>query len=241
MSDVLPEITRAFESALPSGTRATYTGEDVISLEIVAGLKADLIALNLWGSLLVVFAAALMLRDMRMVLLATIPSLLGAISVLGLSMWLGYPINVLNNVIPILILVLGMADGVHLAGHLKASDDSAYDKVARIGPACALTALTTALAFACIMLTSNAQLFEFAVLGALGTVLAFVLLITTFALLAQVIRPSNRPTSKFANAFASGLPRLSMARPRVVIVATSALLAVSVVGYQQTKAWFPLY
>ena len=40
MSDVLPKITRAFESALPSGTRATFTGEDVISLEIVAGLRA---------------------------------------------------------------------------------------------------------------------------------------------------------------------------------------------------------
>ena len=156
-------------------------------------------------------------------------------------MWLGCPVNVLNNVIPILILVLGMADGVHLAGHLKESDHSAYDTVARIGPPCALTALTTALAFACIMLTSNAQLFEFEVLGALGTSLAFVVFITTCALLAQVIRPSHYPTPKFANAFASGLTRLSMARLRVLIVAASALLAVSVVGYQQTKAWFPLY
>ncbi len=91
------------------------------------------------------------------------------------------------------------------------------------------------------MLTSNAQLFEFEVLGALGTSLAFVVFITTFALLAQVIRPSHYPTPKFANAFASGLTRLSMARPRVLIVAASALLAVSVVGYQQTKAWCPLY
>ena len=83
MSDVLPEITRAFENALPSGTRATFTGEDVISLEIVAGLKADLIVLNLLGSLLVVFAAALMLRDMRMVLLVAIPSLFGGGKCLG--------------------------------------------------------------------------------------------------------------------------------------------------------------
>ncbi len=241
MAETLPLIIAEIESALPSGTSVTFTGEDVISLEIVYGLKDDLIALNLWGSLLVCFAAALLLRDLRMVALAAIPALLGASSVLALAVWLGFPINVLSNVIPILILVLGMADGVHLAGHLKASGDSVRETVLRIGPACALTALTTALAFACIMITSNEQLFEFAVLGALGTLLAFVVLITIFVLLAQVMRFSTRPAPRFAMQFAIALTQFSLRWPRGVILASAALLVISMIGYQQAKPWFPLY
>ncbi|MGB7316637.1 MAG: MMPL family transporter [Planktotalea sp.] len=241
LGDLLSEITNEFERGLPEGLSVSFTGEDVISLEIVSGLKDDLIALNLWGSLLVGFAALVLLRDLRMVVLAVVPALLGAASVLALSVWLGYPINVLSNVIPILLLVLGVADGVHLAGHLKASKDGARETIVRIGPACALTALTTALAFACIMVTRNAQLFEFAVLGALGTLLAFVIVITSFALLAQVIQPTARAVPQFANQIASRLAGIGQAWPKAVIAAALALLLVSVMGYQNTKAWFPMY
>ena len=52
-------------------------GIEKVQLVLNQTLKADLIALNLLCSLLVVFAAALMLRDMRMVLLAAILSLFG--------------------------------------------------------------------------------------------------------------------------------------------------------------------
>ena len=241
MPVILPLIRGEFTAALPENLTVTFTGEDVISLEIVSGLKSDLIALNLWGGLLVCFAALVLLRDIRMVLLAALPAVCGALSVLGLSVWLGYPINVLSNVIPILVLVLGVADGVHLAGHFKASGDSARQTVVRIGPACALTALTTSLAFACIMLTSNDQLFEFAVLGALGTLLAFAILITSFALLALVVRPSKRAPPLFAMQIAERLAAIGLRWPKQSVALALALLVVSILGFQQTKAWFPLY
>ncbi|MGH1575855.1 efflux RND transporter permease subunit [Planktotalea sp.] len=241
MDDLLTSITAEFERVKAIDLKVSFTGEDVISLEIVNGLKSDLIALNIWGCLLVGFAALVLLRDLRMVLLAVIPALSGAASVLALSVWLGYPINVLSNVIPILILVLGMADAVHLAGHIKATGESARETVKRIGPACALTAITTSLAFACIMVTSNEQLFEFAVLGALGTLLAFGVVITSFAILALVIKPIPRATPKFTSGIADRLSNLGTRAPRVVIGGAFVLLLVSVIGFQQTKAWFPLY
>ena len=227
--------------ALPTHLKVSFTGEDVISQEIVAGLKNDLIALNFWGSLIVGVAALLLLRDLRMVVLSVVPALCGAASVLALSVWLSTPINVLSNVIPILLLVLGVADGVHLAGHLKSSGEGARATVQRIGPACALTALTTALAFACISITDNAQLFEFAVLGALGTLLAFAVTITVFALLALVIAPNVRAIPSFATQFAGKVARVGTSSPKVVLLSATALLILCTFGYQQTKGWFPLY
>lgn len=226
--------------ALPAHLTAHVTGEDVISAEIVTGLKGDLIALNLWGALIVTLAAFALLRDLRMALLAVVPALFGAAGVLALSVWLGYPITVLSNVIPILLLVLGVADGVHLAGHLKAGG-TCGQAVASVGPACALTALTTAAAFASIMLTGNAQLFEFAVLGALGSVVSFAIVIVTFALLGTQLTTMPRPIPPISAVLAQRLTRVGMARPVLVIAVCIGILGTAGFGFAQTKAWFPLY
>lgn len=241
VSDIVPQVEAEFARALPENLTLTVTGEDAISLEIVSGLKGDLVALNLWGGLLVAFAALVLLRDLRMVLLAVVPALCGAASVLALSVWLSYPITVLSNVIPILLLVLGVADGMHLTGHLKSKGHDVADTVRQIGPACALTALTTAAAFASIMITGNAQLFEFAVLGALGTLVAFVITLTLFTLLAQTIKPSETPSPSFAIRIARGLAGWGAGYPKTIIISAIVVFGLAMAGYLQTKPWFPLY
>ncbi len=236
MFNIEAELVRA----LPAGLSANITGEDVISAEIVSGLKDDLIALNLWGALIIILAAFALLRDLRMALLAVVPAIIGAAGVLALSVWLGYPITVLSNVIPILLLVLGVADGVHLTAHLK-ENGTLRGAIEKVGPACALTALTTAVAFASIMLTGNAQLFEFAVLGAVGTMLSFAFVIVTFALLGRVIPLSDKPIPQISAFFARRLTSMGAARPRATITACVLILIVATLGFSQTKAWFPLY
>ncbi len=236
MSGIQSELDRA----LPGDLSANITGEKVISAEIVSGLKDDLIELNLWGALIITFTAFALLRDLRMGLLAVVPALVGAAGVLALSVWLGYPITVLSNVIPILLLVLGVADGVHLTGHLK-EHGTLRGAVETVGPACALTALTTAVAFASITLTGNAQLFEFAVLGAIGTMLSFGIVIVTFALLGWIIPLSDRPIPQFSAVFARRLTLIGAARPRVMIAFCILALCVAAFGFSQTQAWFPLY
>lgn len=240
----IPKAMVAIQSdlarALPTGLTAHLTGEDVISAEIVSGLKDDLIALNIWGALIVTLAAFVLLRDLRMTLLAVLPALLGAAGVLMLSVWFGYPITVLSNVIPILLLVLGVADGVHLAHHLK-KGGSILGAVETVGPACALTALTTAIAFASLGLTGNAQLYEFAVLGAVGTVFSYVIVIVTFALLARAIPLSSKPVPQISAVIAQRLVTAGAARPRRTVVLCALLLGIATVGFTQTKAWFPLY
>lgn len=230
------ELTRA----LPPRLTAALTGEDVISLEIVSGLKADLLRLNLIGALIVTLAAFALLRDLRMALLAVVPALAGAAGVLALSVWLGYPVTVLSNVIPILLLVLGVADGVHLARYFKDSDAVRATLVA-VGPACALTALTTALAFASILLTGNAQLFEFAVLGTVGTLFSFAIGIVLFTLIARFTTLSRTPIPQFSTTLSRSLVAAGTKAPRVTIALCVLLLGITAFGFSQTKAWFPLY
>ncbi|WP_255509445.1 RND family transporter [Oceaniovalibus sp. ACAM 378] len=233
-------ISAELGHALPAGLSANITGEDVISSEIVSGLKDDLIALNLWGAVMVALAAFVLLRDLRMALLAVFPAVTGAAGVLALSVWLGYPITVLSNVIPILLLVLGVADGVHLAGSIKETGD-VRRAIETIGPACALTALTTAVAFASITLTGNSQLYEFAVLGAVGTMLSFAIVIVTFAVLGRTFRLSDRAVPQISASIAQRLTKIGVARPRTTVVLCILVLILATFGFSQTRAWFPLY
>lgn len=240
VKDAVGDINAEIQRALPTNMTAALTGEEVISVEIVTGLKDELVSLNLWGALVITLAAFALLRDLRMALLAVLPALFGAAGVLALSVWLGYPITVLSNVIPILLLVLGVADGVHLAGHIK-DGGTVRDAIAKVGPACALTALTTAAAFASITLSGNAQLFEFAVLGALGTALSFIILISTFALLGSVLPLPPRPMPSITATAAVRLTALGTRRPRLTVALCTLALAISVAGFSQTRSWFPLY
>ena len=240
IKDAIDSISAEVTDNLPSSLTANITGEDAISTEIVSGLKDDLISLNLWGALLVTLAAFLLLRDFRMAALAVIPALIGAASVLALSVWLGYPVTVLSNVIPILVLVLGVANGLHLVGHLK-HGGSLHSVIETVAPACALTAITTAIAFASIMLTGNEQMFEFAVLGALGTVLSYVIVIVTFSLLGRVIKLSDRQVPHLSLSIARWLAKVGTGWPRSTIAFCLTLLIMASVGFSQTKAWFPLY
>lgn len=240
VSQVVDQITPRLDRVLPPTLSARITGENIISAEIVSGLKDSLISLNIWGILAIALGAGALLRDLRMVLLATIPAVAGAAGVLALSVWLGFPITVLSNVIPILLLVLGVADGVHLAGHIK-DGGIAREAVTQVGPACALTALTTAIAFASITLTGNAQLFEFAILGAVGTLLSFIIVLVSFALLAKWLPLTNQPMHNSPALVAQGLAGIGALRPRVTVALCLVLLAGASCGFSQTKSWFPLY
>lgn len=237
------EVRALVDGLALEGVRATLTGEDVIGLEIVAGLKADLVFLNALGLGMVAFAALLVLRHGRLTVLAVVPGAAGAMVVLALSVWLGFPITVVSNVVPILVLVLGVADGVHLARYLKSAEtpERVAETVRVIGPACALAAVTTAIAFGGVLVSGNAQLREFALLGSVGVLLAFVVMIVSFALLAQVIRPAARDVPDLSVRFARRIGRFGAARPRAMVAWAVVVIILGVWGYRATVPWFPIY
>ena len=227
------------------GRTATVTGADVVGLAIRDGLTGDLARLNIVGAGLVLGLALVLLGSVRLAVLAVLPGLGGAAATLGLAGWLGYPITVLNNVIPVLMLVLGVANGLHLTVHLAETEGAirarVRDTLRTVGPASALTAITTALAFASILLTPNAQLREFAVLGAAGVMVTLAVLLAGFAVLATLLRPAPGPVPTWTRRAAERGGALVWRRPTLVCAMGLVCLVASAAGFATTRAWFPLY
>lgn len=246
--NVLAELQQLTKGDTNTNLRFTVTGERAISIAIVDALKVDLLRLNLFGSALVVVFAFLVFRSLRTVMVAVLPALFGMLVSLSLFAVLGYPITVLSNVIPILVLVLGVADCMHLTKHFQdhADGDSATERITatirEVGPACALTALTTAVAFMAIAISDNDQLFEFAVLGALGVMVSYITVIISFALLARffgAVMPTNTALVKWLGVPAA-VQKGVFYHDRKIIFVSALIFVVGLYAYSRTEPWFLL-
>lgn len=233
--------------SLTDSVTFTITGESVISLAIADGLKDDLLLLNALGATMVLVLAVIVLRSAVLAALAFIPALTGVVVTLGLFVLLDYPITVISNVLPILVLVFGVADSMHLLLHVRdnETEDTVRSKVtatiADIGPACALSAITTAIGFLAVTLSGNRQLVEFALAGAASVIATYVTTIVLFALLGRYAVGRKR-------AGTARVPRLvvlekiagiAWRHDRIIVGLGALALACGLWGYANTVSWFP--
>ena len=98
---------------------------------------------------------------------------------LGAMGWLGWPQNSLTQILPPLILVVGVCDAVHLlAAYAPSSDGYRQPMMAaaeRVGDACAMTTLTTAVGFASLATSGLESISRFGVLAAFAVSVALLL------------------------------------------------------------------
>lgn len=224
----------------------TVAGKLPAAIDLVRGLQHDLVALNLLGNVFATLITLLIFRNLRNAALAVVPAILGAFVSLSVYIWFDYPITVINNVIPVLILVLALADSIHLTLHFKSdlSQKAAADRlihtIKEISPACGLTTITTAIAFAAIAISDNGQLVEFAVLGAASVILSHIVVVLTFVVLAPYADSTPRGER--------GAPRwvqvpplvrsLVFNRSKYIIISSLIVAVLSAWGYSRAEAWF---
>ncbi len=134
----------------------------------------------------------LLFRRLAAVALCVAGPAVGVIWTLGLLGMLGERINVLGTIIPSLLFVVGFTDSVHLMVHIrnarsagKSPQEAAREAVCEVGAACALTSLTTCVAFLSLVLAELDAIQRFGLACACGSVLTFASTILVVPLLAS--------------------------------------------------------
>ena len=118
---------------------------------------------------------------------------------MGAMGWIGWAQNSLTQILPPLVLVVGVCDAVHLLGrfafHRLVSDaESALIRAAsQVGPACAMTTVTTVAGFMSLSVSGLESIARFGVLAGVAVVAALVLTFTALPLIA-----CRMPVSWFA-------------------------------------------
>ncbi len=192
-ADVTDELLRVARAAVADqeDIRVRVTGPVPLYLGFQQALDRNQIKYYLIAFGLVIFLSLLLFRGMKAVLIVAIAPLLGVFWTLGIVNMmdgLGNPLTA--TVLPVLLAMVGLTDGVHIMVHIRRRRaagaeplEAARSAIAEVGLACALTSLTTAIGFASLMLANNSFVNDFGESCAIGVVITFIAIVTVIPLL----------------------------------------------------------
>ena len=233
---VIAQVTR------PDGVRVRTVGGPVLLETTNALIERDAVVLTLAPLGLVGLFLIVFFRSVRGVLLPLSIVVATALATFGALIVSGHAINLVTSSLPALVMVIGVADAVHvLVAHQEAAAALARDgrevdrrqaaamAVGRVGLPCLLTSLTTAVGFGSLAVSEISQVREFGIFAALGVLMAFVFAVVSLPA-ALALLPAPRPRSQRAQRRGLGqrLQRLKDHYPRLryPVLLGAALLAV---------------
>jgi len=178
------DLKKSVEASAPKDFEIYYSGLTPIGITILNALINDQVKLTLLGLAFGALIAMIFFRSVVAAFVCAVPPILTAIWSIGIFGLIGIPITYLTTILPTLALVLAYADGIvlyHRWNKLNSSIDTTNqdlstnlkEAVLKIGPASALTSLTTAFAISSFALSPSEALVEFAWVGVILVIFAF--------------------------------------------------------------------
>ncbi len=160
---------------------------------------------------------------------------------LGIYGTFGYHLNLMTVLLPIILVLLGVMDAVHVINERNQltqsglnEKDSALEALRRVFRPCLFTALTTASGFLALLTAPMAILQTFGLFAAIGIVLC---LFFTF-LLGVLILPYTQPSAQVTHVTGERLIRflgLVLARKRLFWGVSALLIILSAVGISRLE------
>jgi hypothetical protein len=230
-------------SAPDNGDRILVAGKVMIEGGLGAAMRADLrrLAPVVLGVLLVLLWGYF--RHPVLAPLTVLTAVVPVVWTLGLMAWLKVPIYVPTTLVPVILLIIGITEEVHLIGEYRRLGCSLDRRAAilealnRIKRPVTFMTLTTAIGFASPVASPILPLTYFGLFTAFGIAVAYLLtFMLTPALLSLVKRPTSwdRPVGRASLALRR-LGEVTAQRPRWVALLLVALGALALAGASQLR------
>ena len=253
MRSMLDMGKQAFSLELPAwfgargydAERTHAVGFTSVLAFMVAEARRNLLTLFPITVLLIALTLLWLLRrgvDALVPLLAVVPAVVWAVALGGLVCG---RLTVLTSMAPVMVLVVGVSDVVHLITQFRhelargySRDDAIQVAFQKVGTACALTSVTTLVGFGSMILLPLPMSQELGVFAGLGVAAAFVLSFVLTPIALSFMR--SEPAEKSGDLGADRLSHLLAAAARLVhrhpvaIVAAGVVVSVFTVGVAST-------
>lgn len=223
------------------------TGVMAIRHDVLKSLNQDVHKLNLAGAIVAILICFIFFRNMRYVIIASIPPVIAVLWLLGGFGLTDRPVTAMNNVLPTLVLVIAFCDALHMVQSIRrgiAHGSNVYDAVRSsvldVGPACAMTSLTTMVACASLTLSSSNAVREFGAAGAASVFFAFIAVITLVPALSMVLLKGQKPQKVQPDYFNTALEKISgsiwrFVETKTLPIAVISLIALGLSGFAYFK------
>ena len=181
LREILAEVTR------DTSVRGVLTGLTPINCEIVKSIKWVMVWFGIAATVVCLLISLFIFRSASAAIMTFTAPLVGCLWALGLLSMAGIKFNVVHSIMPTLVVATGFSDAVHLMYHFRnllrqgvEKQQAVTQTVSLLGPACALTSMTTAVGFGSLAISSLPVVRIFGLACALGCGLTFVSVIITF-------------------------------------------------------------
>lgn len=164
-------------------------------------------------------------------LLSVLPAGIGSLWTFGLIGWIGNQVSILTAVVPIFIIVIGSADGLHFMSHYqdskkegKTNHDALNSTLRLVGIPMIVTTLTSMVGFLSLLTISTSSIKSLSIYSAVGILLAG--LATWYVLpliLTHNIDVQRKKPAKLKIDFSGGLKKL-IGLPSLFIIITIIII-----------------
>ena len=236
--DMEPGIT-AKVAGLPMA-EMVFGEEMFILMGVLSPLVMLVIAIGLWA----------LFKDWRLIVAPLIVSMLSVFWTMGLLIGLGYPVHIMSSMIPVFLMVTGLADGIHILSQF-------YDVYPRYGDKrtailetmkelyspVLYTSYTVMAGFGSLALVNIPPVRIFGLFVAIGVFAAWILTVTflpAFMMLLNEETLKRRWQREVATGgvlvrVADWLGSMGMARNRGVLLVGIVVLALAAYGMEQNR------
>ncbi len=245
-AQALGEAREACADFRVEGVSIDVTGLPAMRAEMASALRADqtqLVALAVIGTILVLLAG---MRTAAGVLLP-----LGAVGIalaltMGLMAWTGTSLNLLTNMLPPLLLTIGLAEAMHMVlrhrDELEAGKDptdAAVEVLHSMWLPCFVTTFTTAIGFAALLVTESPALRTFGGIAAIATMISYVVTVifvpAALPMMGSAAAPRGGGSEPFVERVLVAIADGTSRRPlRTIVVASAIGVAASVMASEVT-------
>ncbi len=176
----------------PDGLEITLSGNPVIFSSVLDIMSWFLLVLPPLEIGLLIGMFYLTIGDLRLSALALFPAGVGALWTFGLIFGLGLDVDIVTLLVPIFVIVMGSADGLHFVTHFQetASQSDSVGRVksalSEVGMPMILTTISTSAGFLSLLVTDVTPIRQLGIFAAIG--IGFAGLISFFSLPALMSR-----------------------------------------------------
>ncbi len=174
--DDASKLARDLEDVVyPEGVTAMLTGNPVVLASIIGSLTWFVVGIPPTVVILLLLVFALNIGSRKLALASIVPAILGSIWTFGLIFALGYEVDIITSIVPIFVIVMGSADGLHFVTHLQEAAQRTDDRVEQtasalrqVGVPMILTTISTAAGFLSLVATDVGPMRQMGLFTAIG-------------------------------------------------------------------------
>jgi len=185
------------------GLELSYSGNPVVFASVLDLLTWFLLILPPLVMALLIFVFFSTIGDLRLSAMAIVPAILGSLWAFGVIFGAGVRIDIVTVIVPIFVIVMGSADGLHFVTHFQEQSAVTNDPTQRVRSALSevgvpmiLTTVSTAAGFLALMATDVQPIRQLGLFTAIG--ITFAGIVSFFSLPALISRFTIEPKHRRA-------------------------------------------